>query len=163
GPVEIFEREDERRLVGEPREQLGDHLVGAPLQRLGRELGGLGCRVVLEREVEKSAEIRIDVIRSGRAEMLLEPAAQADAHAELAGPPDELGLDTGDAPLPTTTGTRTDDGPGVDRAGDALQLELERLAPGEERADGAPRCPVDEHGAGCRGALEARGEIDGLP
>jgi hypothetical protein len=35
GPVEVLERDDERRVLGEPREELADDFERPPLQRLG--------------------------------------------------------------------------------------------------------------------------------
>ena len=73
GPVEVLDRNHERGVLRQPREQLADHLEGAPLQCLGRELRRACSGRVLERHVEQPTEIRVELC-SASAEQLLEPA-----------------------------------------------------------------------------------------
>jgi len=78
GPVEVLERDHERRIVSQPREQLADDLERPPLQRLRRQLRRARGRLVLERDLEQAAEVRVELV-GGSVEQLLETAAEADA------------------------------------------------------------------------------------
>ena len=80
GPVEILEGEHERRGLREPSEELADDLERPPLQSLRRELRGARLRLVLERDLEQAAEVRIQLVRLA-GEELLQAAAQADPNA----------------------------------------------------------------------------------
>jgi len=72
-PVQILDRDDERRLLGEAREELGDDFERAPLQRLRSQWGDPRLCVGLEGEPQQGAEVRIDLV-GGLAEQLLEPS-----------------------------------------------------------------------------------------
>ena len=82
GPVKILEREHERSRLGQPGEQLADDLERPPLQRLRRELRGARLSLVLERDLEQAAEVRVELVRLV-AEELVQPASQADADAQF--------------------------------------------------------------------------------
>jgi hypothetical protein len=68
GPVEILERQHERRFLRQPEEELADDLERPPLQRLRRELRRARLGFVLERHFEQAAEVRIELVgrRPGR-------------------------------------------------------------------------------------------------
>ena len=82
GPVEILERKYERRRLRQPREELAHHLERPPLQRLRRKLRRARLRLVLERDLEQTAEVRVELVRVA-VEELFQTAAQADANPQL--------------------------------------------------------------------------------
>ena len=81
-PVQVFDRDDERAGVREACNELADDLERAPLECLGRELGGAGRRIRLEREIEQRPEIGVELVPSV-GEQLLEPPAEPDPDTQL--------------------------------------------------------------------------------
>jgi hypothetical protein len=82
GPVEVVDRQHDRPLVGQARDQLADDLERAVLDGFGRELGHARRGVRFEREAEHRAEVRVD-LEHAVAEQALDLAAQRYPHAEL--------------------------------------------------------------------------------
>src|SRR5579864_660455 len=81
-PVQVLDRDHERRLLRQSCEETADDLERPPLQRFRRQLrNACGC-VVLERQPEQRPEIRVRLVGVAH-EQLLEPPAQADTHAQL--------------------------------------------------------------------------------
>ena len=82
GPVQVVDREHDRTLVGQARDQLADDLERSVLHRFGRELGQARGGFSLERQAEHGAEIRVD-LEHPLAEEALDLASQRDTQPQL--------------------------------------------------------------------------------
>jgi hypothetical protein len=80
-PVQVLDADDERRLLGNPGEQLADDLERPPLKRFRRELRGARGGIALERQVEQRSEVRVELV--GLPEQLLQGTMRrvVDEHA----------------------------------------------------------------------------------
>ena len=75
GPVQVLDGDDDRAVVGEPRQQVADHLERPVLQGFRRQLREPSRGLRLQGEAEHRAQVRVDLHRPVAEEALRPPAA----------------------------------------------------------------------------------------
>ena len=81
-PVQVFQKQRHRAVLGKLGQPVLDHLEGAVLQRLGRELGDPGLGFGLQRQAEQRTEVRVQ--RCGPlAHQRFERSPQRHPHAQV--------------------------------------------------------------------------------